>query len=73
MDLQETTRASSYHVAEHGPARHESLQPHTERSSQSGSEPPSVEADVYVSRYALLVVHVRKEKEDISCVHRHLT
>jgi len=26
-------------------------------------EPPSVEADVYVWRYALLVVHARKEEE----------
>jgi len=35
----------------------------TERSSQPGSEPPSVEADVYIWRYALLVVHARKEKD----------
>jgi len=31
---------------EHRPERSESLQPHTEWSSRSGSEPPSVEADV---------------------------
>jgi len=54
-------RASPYHVAEHHPVRPESLQPHTERSSRPGPEPPSVEADVYVWRYALLVVHTRKE------------
>ena len=47
-ELEETTRASPYHVAEHHPVRSESLQPHTERSSQPGSEPSSVEADVYV-------------------------
>jgi len=41
-----------------------SLQPHTERSSRSGSEPPSVEADVHVWHYALLVVRARKEEED---------
>jgi len=39
----------------------ESLQPHTERSSRPGSEPSSVEVDVYVWCYALLVVHARKE------------
>ena len=54
---------SSYHVAKHHPVRSESLQPHTERSSRPGSEPPSVAADVYVWRYALLVVHARKEED----------
>jgi len=48
-------------VAERHPTRSESLQPHAERSSRPGSEPPSVEADVYAWRYALLVVHARKE------------
>jgi len=46
--LEETTRASSYHVAEYRPARSESLQPHTERMSRPGPEPSSVEADVYL-------------------------
>ena len=59
-EQEETTRASPYHVAEHRPARSESLQPHTERSSRPGSEPSSVEADVYVWRYTHLVVHARK-------------
>jgi len=49
-------------VAEHRSARSESLQPHTERSNQPGPELSSVEADVYVWRYTLLVVHVRKEE-----------
>jgi len=62
-ELEETTRESPYHVTEHHPARSESLQPHTERSSQPGLEPLSVETDVYVWRYALLVVHARKEEE----------
>ena len=53
-----------YHTAEHRPARSESLQPHTERSSRPGPEPSSVEADVYVWCYTLLVVHARKEQED---------
>jgi len=53
-ELEETTRASPYQVAER-------LQPHTERSSRPGPEPPSVEADVHVWWcYALLVVHARK-------------
>jgi len=55
-------RASPYHVAEHHPTKTESLQPHTERRSRSGSEPPSVEADVYIWRYALLVVYAGKEE-----------
>jgi len=50
-------------VAEHHPTRPESLQPYTERSSRSDSEPPSVEADVYVWRYSVLIVHARKEEE----------
>ena len=56
--------ASTYHVAEHHPVQFESLQPHTERSSRPGPEPSSVQADVYVWHYALLVVHARKEEED---------
>jgi len=31
---------------------------------KSGSEPHSVEADVYVWRYALLVVHASKKEEE---------
>ena len=80
-ELEETTRASPYHMAEQHPTRPESLQPHTERSSRSGSELPSVEADVYIWRYALLLVYARKEEEDLfqkrtfgingtGCIHR---
>ena len=68
-ELEETTRASSYHVAEHCPARFGSLQPHTEQSSRPGPEPSSVEADVYVWCYALLVVHARKEEEEREITH----
>jgi len=53
-----------HHVAEYHPARSESLQPYTKWSSRPGSEPSSVEADVYVWRYALLAVHARKEEEE---------
>ena len=41
-----------------------SLQPYTEWSSRSGSEPSSMEADVCIWCYALLVVHARKEEEE---------
>jgi len=68
--LEETTRASSYHVAEHRPVRRESLQPHTERSSRPGPEPSSVQADVYIWRYALLVVRARKEEEEYQPARR---
>ena len=67
MDLHNTVvidYPSSHHVAQHHLERFESLQPHTEWSSRPGSEPPSVEADVYIWHYALLVVHAGKEEED---------
>ena len=44
--------------------RSESLQPHPEQSSRPGSEPSSVEADVYVWRYTLLVEHAGQEEEN---------
>ena len=62
-ELEETTRASPYHMAERHPTRSESLQPYNERSSWPGPEPSSVEADVYVWHYALLVVHARKQED----------
>ena len=51
-------------MAEHRPTQSQSLQPHTERSCRPGPELSSVEADVYVLRYALLVMHARKEEEE---------
>jgi len=42
----------------------ESLQSHTEQSSWPGPKISSVEADVYIWRYALLMVHASKEEED---------
>ena len=56
-------RVSSYHVAEHHPVRPESLLPYTEQSSRPLSELSSVDPNVYVLVYALLVGHARKEKE----------
>jgi len=66
--LEETARASPYHVAEHRPARSESLQPDTEQTTRPGPEPPCVEVDVYVWHYVLLVVHARKEEVFTDCV-----
>jgi len=57
--------ASLYHTAENCPARSDSPEPHTERSSRPGSEPLSVEADVYVWHYTLLAVHARKDEEPV--------
>ena len=57
-------------MAEHRPVRRESLQPHTERSSRPGPEPSSVQADVYIWRYALLVVRARKEEEEYQPARR---
>jgi len=39
------------------------IQPHAEGNTRPGSEPSSVEADVHVWRYALLVVHTKKEED----------
>ena len=65
--MEETTWVSSYHMAEYRSVRSESLQPYTEWSSRPGPELSSVEADVYVWRYALLVVHARKKEEERMC------
>ena len=61
-ELEETSRASSYHVVEHHPAWPESIQPRTEWSSRPGPEPSSVQADVYIWCYALLVVKPSSEQ-----------
>jgi len=61
-ELEETTRASPYHVAEHRPARSESLQRRTERSSQRGSEPPSVEAEAYGSTHSSGIYQKRRRR-----------
>jgi len=49
----------------------ERLQPHIEQSSRPGPEPSSVDADVYIWHYALLVVHAKKEEEVSSCTSSH--
>jgi len=60
-ELKETTGTPPYYVDEDypaGPKINESL---PELSSWCGSESPSLEIDVYIWRYAPIVVHVRNE------------
>ena len=52
--LEKTTRSSPHHVAQHRPTGSETTPPYAPRSSRFGSEPPSVEDDVEVWRYAIL-------------------
>jgi len=52
--LEKTTRSSPHHVAKHHPTGSETTPPYAPRSSRFGSEPPSVEDDVDVWRYAIL-------------------
>jgi len=52
--LEKTTRSSPHHVAQHRPIGSETSPPYAPRSSRFGSEPPSVEDDVDVWRYAIV-------------------
>jgi len=52
--LQKTTRSSSHHVAQHRPTGSETTPPYAPQSSRFGSEPPSVEDNVDVWRYAIV-------------------
>jgi len=52
--LEKTTRSSPHHVAQHHPTGSETTPPYAPRSSRFGSEPPSVEDDVDVWRYAIV-------------------
>jgi len=58
--LEKTTRSSPHKVAQHRPTESETTPPYTPRSSRFGSEPPSVEDDVDVWRYAILRVACQK-------------
>jgi len=60
--LEKTTRSSSYHVAQHRPTGSETTPPYAPRSSRFGSEPPSMEDDVDVWRYAILRVACQKRR-----------
>ena len=48
------TRSYPHHVAQHRPTGSETTPPYAPRSSGFGSEPPSVEDDVDVWRYAVV-------------------
>jgi len=63
--LEKTTRSSPHHVAQHHPTRSETTTPYAPRSSRFGSEPPSVEDDVNVWRYAILELHARNNDDDV--------
>jgi len=62
--LEKTTRSSPHHVAQRHPTGSETTPPYAPRSSRFGSEPPSVEDDVDVWRYAILEVHARNDDDD---------
>jgi len=50
-------------VAEHHPTGAETTPPYAPRSSRFGSEPPSVEDDVDVWRYAMSELHARNDDD----------
>ena len=52
--LEKTARSSPHHMTQHRPTGSETTPPYTPRSSRFCSEPPSVEDDVDVWRYAIL-------------------
>jgi len=56
----ETTGTPLYYVDEDYPAGPGIIEPLNERSNWRGSESSTLENDVYVWRYALIVVHVSK-------------
>jgi len=63
--LEKTTRSSPpHHVAQHPPTGSETTPLYVPRSSRFGSEPPSVEDDVDVWRYAILELHARNDDDD---------
>ena len=58
-------------MAQHRPAGSEITPPYAPQSSRFGSEPPSVEDDVDVWRYAILELHARNDDDDeTQRVHR---
>ena len=61
-ELEETIRTSPYYVDEDYSAGPEIIEPVRERSNRHGSESSTLEIDVYVWRYALIVVHARNER-----------
>ena len=63
--LEKTTRSSPHHVAQHHSTGSETTPPYTPRSSRIGSEPPSVEDDVDVWRYAILELRSRNDDNNV--------
>ena len=66
--LEETTGTSSCYMDEDHWAGSEIQRPHYERCSRLGSEPSTLEIDVYIRRYALLVVLTRNERTNELCI-----
>ena len=67
--LEKTTRSSPHHVAQHCPTGSEMTPPYAPQSSRFGSEPPSVEDDVDICRYAILELHPRNDDDDAN-IHK---
>jgi len=61
-EQEETMRTSPQCVDEDYAAGPEINEPVRERSNRHGSESSTLEIDVYVWRYALIVVHARHER-----------
>jgi len=51
-------------MAQHCPTRSETTPAYAPRGSRFGSEPPSVEDDVDVWRYAILELHARNDDDN---------
>jgi len=62
--MDETTGTSSYHMDENHSAGSELQRPQYGRRSWPSSEPSTLEIDVNVRRYALLVVLARNDDDD---------
>ena len=70
--LDETTGTSSYYMDENHSAGSEIQRPQYRQRSWPGSEPSTLETDVYVRRYALLVVLARNDDDDDLVSHQVL-
>ena len=61
--------SSPHHMAQHRPTGSETSPPYAPRSSSFGTEPPSVEDDDDVWRYAILELHARNDDDDDHYYH----
>jgi len=55
-------------VAQHHPTGSETPPPYAPQSNRYSSEPPSVEDDVDIWRYAILALHARNDDDECMCV-----